>query len=80
MLRIKRFAITGILLFSIQFFSAKAQTDSSQVATKPIYQTQITDFKLDQDKKRQNKTEKLVFVSCLFIVLTTLLLYNVRSK
>jgi len=38
-------------------------------------------LKIKPEKQRQrNKTEKKVFISCLFIVLTTLLLYNVRSK
>lgn len=80
MLRIKRFALAEMLLFSIPFFHTEAQTDTSRVKTEEILLTQQPDLKLEQEKKRQNKTEKLVFVSCLFIVLTTLLLYNVRSK
>jgi hypothetical protein len=80
MLRIKRFALVGMLFFSISFIPTKAQTDTSRVKTEEIILTQQPDLKLDQEKKRQNKTEKLVFVSCLFIVLTTILLYNVRSK
>jgi hypothetical protein len=80
MLRIKRFAFAGMLLISTTCFPAKEQNDSTtQLQTEQISDTK-PELKPVQEKKRQNKTEKLVFVSCLFIVLTTILLYNVRSK
>ena len=77
---VKKFVLLGSLLFICSVNSVKAQTDTTKTATTEIQINPEPDLKLEQDKKRQKKTEKLVFVSCLFIVLTTILLYNVRSK
>ena len=77
---IKKFVLLTSLLFICSSDPVKAQTDSTQTTTTQIQITPEPDLKLEQDKKRQKKTEKFVFVSCLFIVLTTILLYNVRSK
>lgn len=80
MAEVKRFVLLGSLLFFCSLQPAPAQTDTTKTT---IIQTEIKpepELKLDQDKKRQKKTEKFVFVSCLFIVLSTILLYNVRSK
>ena len=77
---VKKFVLLGSLLFICSSDPVKAQTDSIQTKTTEIQITPGPDLKLEQDKKRQKKTEKIVFVSCLFIVLTTILLYNVRSK
>ena len=78
---VKKFVLLGCLLFICSFSSVKAQTDTTKtITTEKIQLATEPDLKLEQDKKRQKKTEKIVFVSCLFIVLTTILLYNVRSK
>ena len=77
---VKKFVLLGSLFFICSFNFVKAQTDTTKTNTTEIQLTPEPDLKLEQDKKRQKKTEKIVFVSCLFIVLTTILLYNVRSK
>ena len=77
---VKKFVLLGSLLFICSVNSAKAQTDTTNTTTTEIQINPELDLKLEQEKKRQKKTEKFVFVSCLFIVLTTILLYNVRSK
>ena len=77
---VKKFVLLGSLLFICSVKSVKAQTDTTKTTTTEIQVNSEPDLKLEQDKKRQKKTEKIVFVSCLFIVLTTILLYNVRSK
>ena len=58
----------------------KAQTDSTQTTVTRTEIQEVPDLKLNQDKKRQRKTEKIAFVSCLFIVLSTIIIYNVRAK
>ena len=77
---VKKFVLLGSLLFICSQKPVKAQTDTTKTTTTEIQITPEPDLKLEQEKKRQKKTEKIVFVSCLFIVLTTILLYNVRSK
>lgn len=77
---VKKFVLLGSLLFICSVNSVKAQTDTTQTNTTEIQINPEPELKQVQDKKRQKKTEKIVFVSCLFIVLTTILLYNVRSK
>jgi len=76
----KRITLLMCLLTGLTFRQVAAQTDSTKTNITEIVPNTIPDLKLDQEKKRQKKTEKIVFVSCLFIVLTTILLYNVRSK
>lgn len=76
----KRISLLVCLFAGLSFGNVQAQTDSTKINTTEIITNTPPDLKLDQEKKRQKKTEKIVFVSCLFIVLTTILLYNVRSK
>ena len=80
MLRWKKALLLICLVSGSLIGPTMAQTDSVRIATTDTLITSKPDLKLEQDKKRQKKTEKFVFVSCLFIVLTTILLYNVRSK
>ena len=77
---VKRFLLIAGLILSCSLNPLNAQTDSTRTDTTQIVLMPEPDLKLEQEKKRQKKTEKFVFVSCLFIVLTTILLYNVRSK
>ena len=76
----KRITLLMYLLTGLTFRQVAAQTDTTKTNLTVIVPNTIPDLKLEQEKKRQKKTEKIVFVSCLFIVLTTILLYNVRSK
>ncbi len=76
----KRFLLIIGLIFTCNLHPVIAQTDTIKTeTTKPVITSKLEPDK-EPDKKRQKKTEKIVFVSCLFIVLTTILLYNVRSK
>ena len=77
---VKKFVLLGSLLFICSLNSVKAQTDTTKTNNTEIQINPEPDLKLEQENKRQKKTEKIVFLSCLFIVLTTILLYNVRSK
>ena len=77
---VKRFVLMAMLVLSCSIKPLRAQTDTTQIHNTEIIQLPAPDLKLEQEKKRQKKTEKIVFVSCLFLVLTTILLYNVRSQ
>jgi hypothetical protein len=75
--------LTIILLATAGLLSqnTKAQTDTTKTVIQLSTENQEKELLQNQEIKRQrNKTETKVFVSCLLLVLTTLLLYNVRSK
>lgn len=72
-----------VLTISLPLYSqvSKAQTDTVQTIQTEPNQTTKPDLKTEPDTKRQrNRTERTVLVSCLLIVLTTILIYNARSK
>ncbi|HSI91700.1 MAG TPA: hypothetical protein VK927_11320 [Adhaeribacter sp.] len=75
--------VTALLAIWVIFLNplAIAQTDSLDLKNPEITNSEQPTLHLETETKRQrNKTERKVFVACLFIVLTTILLYNVRSK
>ena len=80
MLPWKKVLLLVLLLSGLLTGQIKAQTDSTRTEKIPAIQIEQPDLKLGQEKKRQKKTEKIAFFSCLFIVLTTVLLYNARSR
>jgi hypothetical protein len=70
--------ISTIIILSQE---TKAQTDTTKTLTQQSTITKAPEIIPEPENKRQrNKTEVKVFVSCLLIVLTTILIYNVRSK
>jgi hypothetical protein len=79
---IKRKKLLLLLLLWYQLGKAEAQVQPDTVKTKTTaIQLKETTLKIEPKSKRQrNRTGATVFVSCLFIIATTILLYNVRSK
>jgi hypothetical protein len=72
-----------IILLAIKTSNSESQIlqDSIQNSTIKKQQIEQPQLKIAEENKRQrNKTGLTVLVSCLFIISTTIILYNVRSK
>jgi hypothetical protein len=81
MIKGKKLAI--LILLSIKLYDSEGQVpqDSVQNLSEKISIPVQKNLNIQQNEKRQrNKTGLTVLVSCLFIISTTILLYNVRSK
>ena len=81
MSKCKKLAI--LILLSLKLYDSEGQVlkDSVQNISEKINLPEQTNLNIPENEKRQrNKTGITVLVSCLFIISTTILLYNVRSK
>lgn len=77
----KKFAILILLCLKLFNSEGQVQQDSIQNLTEKTNLPEQADLNILKNEKRQrNKTGLTVLVSCLFIISTTILLYNVRSK
>ena len=77
----KKLVLLVGLSLALETQPLKAQIDSTQKVNPAVPAQATPELKLDPETKRQrNKTQRTVFVSCLLIVITTILIYNVRSK
>lgn len=78
----KRQKLLLTLLLFCWLNKAEAQVQPDSVSTQTTAPTvKEPNLKTEEETKRQrNRTAATVLVSCLFIITTTILLYNVRSK
>jgi hypothetical protein len=77
----KKLAVIIVLALQVTRSESQVLQDSIKTQTQQIEVINQPQLKLPEENKRQrNKTGITVLVSCLFIISTTILLYNVRSK
>lgn len=70
-----------VIWLSVNISKAQIPQDSVKISTKKLKYEEKRELLIEPKNKRQrNKTGITVFISCLFIITTTILLYNVRSK
>lgn len=80
MIKRKKLLLLLLLWYQLGKAEAQVQPDTLKTRTTEVLPKE-TNLKTEPETKRQrNRTGATVFVSCLFIIATTILLYNVRSK